>query len=84
MSKLIGTWDLETSEKFDEYMKELGVGFLMRKTGAAMKPTVIIAKDNDTWTIKVNSTFKSSEIVFKDCVEFEESKEASQPNFNGF
>jgi hypothetical protein len=24
MSKLVGTWDLESSENFDEYMKALG------------------------------------------------------------
>ena len=54
----------------------LGVGFILRKTGAAMKPTVIIAKNGDEWNIKVNSTLKSSEIVFKDGVEFEESKRA--------
>ncbi len=93
---LVGTWNLEKSENFEEYMKALGkwkcqlrrrnnpnpehwfafafvgVGFATRKIGATVKPTVIISKDGEQWSIKVQSTFKSSEISFKDGVEFDE------------
>ena len=32
MSKLVGTWDLESSENFDEYMKEIGWNLFILKT----------------------------------------------------
>ncbi len=29
MSSLVGTWDLDSSENFDEYMKELGMNIFL-------------------------------------------------------
>ena len=73
MSKLVGTWDLVESENFDEYMKELGVGFVTRKAAANIKPTVTITNDGNKWCLKMASTLKSSEVNFVDGVEFDES-----------
>lgn len=39
MSGLVGTWNLESSEHFEDYMKALGVGFATRKIGNSVKPT---------------------------------------------
>ena len=71
-SKLVGRWDLAGSENFEEYMSEIGVGWLTRKIGASAKPTNIITKDGDKWVIRTESTFKNSEIKFTDGVEFDE------------
>lgn len=73
MSKLIGTWNLTSSENWEEYMKEVGVGMIMRKTAASIKPTVTIENNGSNWNIKLASTFKSSELPFVDGVQFEES-----------
>lgn len=77
MSKLVGTWDLESSENWDEYMKELGVGFVTRKAAATIKPTLTITNDGTKWTLKLTSTLKNSETSFEENVEFDESM-----NFN--
>ncbi|XP_067409932.1 fatty acid-binding protein 5-like [Emydura macquarii macquarii] len=61
----VGKWSLISSEGFEEYMKELGVGVAMRKMGSMAKPDVYITKDGDTITIKTESTFKSSQLSFK-------------------
>uniref|UniRef100_A0A452HU56 Cytosolic fatty-acid binding proteins domain-containing protein n=1 Tax=Gopherus agassizii TaxID=38772 RepID=A0A452HU56_9SAUR len=61
----VGKWSLVSSEGFDEYMKELGVGMALRKMGSMAKPDVYIIKDGDTITIKTESTFKSSQLSFK-------------------
>jgi len=69
---LIGTWKLVTSENFDEYMKAVGVNAIVAKVGSSLKPTLIIAKDGDTWTVRSESTFKNTEVKFQLGVEFDE------------
>jgi len=69
----IGTWNLKESEKFDEYMKELGVGFATRKVGVLTKPTTIIAVEGDKVTVKTQSTIKNTELSFKLGEEFDET-----------
>lgn len=76
MSKLVGVWDVSSSENWDEYLKEIGVGMVMRKTAGSVKPTVTLENSGDEWTMKVSSTLKSSELKFTVGVQFEES------NFN--
>jgi len=60
------------SENFDEYMKELGVGFWLRTFGNTVTPTVELSKSGDTYTLNTTSTFKNSTISFKEGEEFEE------------
>lgn len=64
VSQLAGTWVLESSENFDAFMKELGVGFLLRKAGNVVVPTLIIEVNGDKWSVKVRSTFKNSDDEF--------------------
>uniref|UniRef100_A0A1A8GCP6 Cellular retinoic acid-binding protein 1 n=2 Tax=Nothobranchius korthausae TaxID=1143690 RepID=A0A1A8GCP6_9TELE len=69
----VGTWNLKESEKFDDYMKELGVGFATRKVGNLTKPTTIISVDGDTVTVKTQSAIKNTELSFKLGEEFDET-----------
>nr|XP_014334154.1 PREDICTED: fatty acid-binding protein, adipocyte isoform X2 [Bos mutus] len=68
----VGTWKLVSSENFDDYMKEVGVGFATRKVAGMAKPTLIISLNGDVVTIKSESTFKNTEISFKLGQEFDE------------
>ncbi len=70
---LVGTWNLSSSENWDEYLKELGVGLVTRKASSALKPTVVIERPGSEWVIKVLSTLKSQEIRGVEGVAFEES-----------
>ncbi|XP_063705336.1 probable fatty acid-binding protein [Culicoides brevitarsis] len=66
-------YKLEKSENFEEYMKELGVGFLIRKVGNSTYPTVELLKNEDgTFTLNTISTFKNTTIKFKPGEEFDE------------
>lgn len=60
------------SENFDEYMKALGVGFVLRKIGNSVSPTVELKKDGDKYTLVTSSTFKNTEISFELGKEFDE------------
>ncbi|XP_022661284.1 fatty acid-binding protein, heart-like [Varroa jacobsoni] len=71
---LIGTWKLETSENFEELLKELGVNMVLRKAATATKPNAEISKNGDEWTIRSVSTLKTTEIKFKIGEEFEETR----------
>jgi hypothetical protein len=76
-ASLVGTWNLESSENFDEYMKELGIGFLARKSAAMIKPTLLISHNDDTpakWRVSLISSLQSSTVEFIDGVEFDEGK----------
>ncbi|XP_074841543.1 myelin P2 protein-like [Carettochelys insculpta] len=70
--QFLGTWKLVSSEKIDDYMKELGVGFAMRKLGNLATPSMTISADEDIITIKTESPIKNTEISFKLGQEFEE------------
>ena len=43
----------------------VGVGMVMRKLCGATKPTVEISINDDTWTIKTNTTFNSATLTYK-------------------
>ena len=72
MSKLVGSWDLVSSEHFEEYMKEIGVGMMQRKIAATVKPRVVISNIGDDWVLRLESTLRTSETKFTDGVEFHE------------
>ncbi|KAL4143519.1 hypothetical protein QTP88_005842 [Uroleucon formosanum] len=66
-------YKLSSSEKFDEYMKALGVGMMTRKLGNTVSPVVELTKSDDgKFVLSSNSTFKNSSIAFKLNEEFDE------------
>ncbi|XP_007072818.2 LOW QUALITY PROTEIN: fatty acid-binding protein, adipocyte [Chelonia mydas] len=69
----VGTWKLNSSKNFEDYMRELGVGFATRKIVGVAKPNVIISTNGDVITIRTLSTLKNTEISFKLGEEFEET-----------
>lgn len=73
MSKLVGTWEFESSENWEEFLKEMNVGMILRKTAAGLKPTVFITNNGNQWGVKTVTTFKTMETNATEDVEFEES-----------
>merc|ERR1712055_417495 len=63
--KILGTFNLTDSENFDEFMKALGVGLVMRKMGNSAKPSVTFTLEGATYTMKTSSTLKSFEVKFQ-------------------
>ncbi|XP_017930237.1 myelin P2 protein [Manacus vitellinus] len=72
-NRFVGTWKLVSSENFDDYMKELGVGLATRKLGGLARPDVIISMKGDIITIRTESTFKNTTISFKLGQQFDET-----------
>lgn len=70
---IIGEWKLTSSENFDALMRELGVGFFLRKLGNTIKPNIRFEKDEKgVWTMTTISSVKTHAIKFELDKEFEE------------
>lgn len=74
MSQVVGKYKLEKSEKFDEFLDKLGVGFMVKTAAKTLKPTFEVSMDGDTYVFRTLSTFKNTEIKFKLGEEFEEDR----------
>ncbi|XP_069367768.1 nicotinamide/nicotinic acid mononucleotide adenylyltransferase 3 [Paralichthys olivaceus] len=67
-----GKWILETSEKFEEYLKVLNIDFATRKIAISLSQTKVVAQDGDKFDFKTLSTFRNYELAFTVGVEFDE------------
>jgi len=65
-------YKLSSSDKFDEYMKALGVGLITRKVGNSVSPVVELNKEGDEYILTSNSTFKNVVTKFKPGEEFDQ------------
>jgi len=63
---------LTKSDNFENYMQALGVGLVMRKMANAATPVSEITQNDDQWSIKTSTTFKTTEIKFQMGKEFDE------------
>ncbi|CAF1188509.1 unnamed protein product [Rotaria magnacalcarata] len=70
---LKGSWDYVDNENFDNYMKELGVGMIMRMTAKTVKPRLIISENGGKWTMITESSIKTMSYDFVPGVEFDET-----------
>ena len=74
IEKLKGTWEYVDGEHFDDYMKEIGVGFALRQSAKFIKPKLIIKENGGTWTLKSESTLKTASYDFTPGSEFDETR----------
>ncbi|OQV22369.1 putative Cellular retinoic acid-binding protein 1 [Hypsibius exemplaris] len=66
MADITGTYKLTSSEHFDDYLKAVGVNFILRKLATTVESaTVEITKNGEEYTIKTTTAVKSAEIKFK-------------------
>lgn len=69
-----GKFELESSENFDDFLKALGVGFILRNAAKLATPTVEITNEGDSFAMKTTTTFKTQEIKFSLGQEFDETR----------
>ncbi|KAL7031146.1 hypothetical protein ACKWTF_006908 [Chironomus riparius] len=62
---------LEKSESFDEYMREIGMGFVYRRVANTLHPVCSLQKNGDEYSFHTVSIFKTTVINFKPGEEFE-------------
>jgi len=74
MTDFTGKFKLASSDNFDEFLKELGVNFVLRNLAKTSTPVVEITKDGDLYSLKTTTAIKNSEIKFELGKEFEEAR----------
>lgn len=76
-----GTWEMKSSENFEELLKALGVNVMLRKIAvkAASKPQVEITQDGETLSIKTSTTVRTTNITFTVGQEFNEATVDGRP-----
>merc|ERR1712033_85396 len=72
MAPITGTYTQVSSEKYEEFLKALGVGFILRKAALASTPVMTISEEGGNWTMVTKTTVKSIELKFRLGEEFEE------------
>merc|ERR1712215_91090 len=65
MVQMTGTYTQVSSENYEEFMKALNVGYLLRKAALASTPVMTITEDNGVWNIVTKTSMKSMELTFK-------------------
>ncbi|KAM6948230.1 retinol-binding protein 2-like [Aplochiton taeniatus] len=59
-----GKWILETSDKFEDYLKVLNIDFATRKIAISLSQTKVFVQDGDQFDAKTLSTFRNYELTF--------------------
>ena len=57
----------------DDYLKELGVCMMGRMMAKGIKPRLIINECNGKWTLRTETTLRTTTIEFTPNVEYEET-----------
>ncbi|GAB6030059.1 DNA-binding proteins Bright/BRCAA1/rbp1 [Chamberlinius hualienensis] len=72
-TEFLGKFKLVSSDKFEDYMKALGVGMVTRKMANTATPVQTITEDGNKFTIKTETSFKTTVIEFELGKEFDEN-----------
>ena len=64
-----GTYSLESSSNFDSYLKELGVGFLLRQVAQVAQPTVTVdrasSSEEEVWKVHTSTMVRDHTVTFQ-------------------
>eukprot|EP00088_Acartia_fossae_P071826 TRINITY_DN9953_c0_g1_i1.p1 TRINITY_DN9953_c0_g1~~TRINITY_DN9953_c0_g1_i1.p1 ORF type:complete len:138 (-),score=43.68 TRINITY_DN9953_c0_g1_i1:54-467(-) len=73
MDAFKGKYERTSADQYEEFLKALDVGFLLRKAATVSTPQMEITEDAGTWSIKTSTTLKTMELKFKLDEEFDET-----------
>merc|ERR1712168_1358906 len=72
MVQFTGKFTRTSADNYDEFLKALNVGFLLRKASSASTPVMEISESDGNWVMKTSTSMKSMELKFKLGVPFDE------------
>ena len=60
-----GTFTRVSEEGYEDFLKVLNVGFMLRKAAMASTPVMTITEAGGNWTMITKTTMKSVELKFR-------------------
>ena len=72
MEAFKGKFKRTSAVNYEEFLKALGVSWLLRKAATVSTPVTEISEDKGEWTIRTSTTLKTIELKFKLGEEFDE------------
>ena len=60
-------------DDMDEYLKEIGVGFMGRALVKTIKPRLVITENDGIWTIRTETPLRTLSLDLKPGIEYEET-----------
>merc|ERR1711887_216984 len=72
MVQITGNYTQISNEGYEDFLKALGVSFLLRKAAMASTPVMTITEAGGNWTMVTKTSMKSIELRFRLGEEFEE------------
>lgn len=73
MVQMTGQYTRTSEENYENVLKELNVGFMLRKAAMASTPVMTITESGGQWTMTTKTTMKSIELKFRLGEEFDET-----------
>ena len=65
MVQFTGNYTQTYNENYDEFLKTLNVGFLLRKAAQASNPVMSISEEAGNWTMTTKTIVKAMELKFR-------------------
>merc|ERR1711910_91229 len=65
MVQMTGTFTRVSEEGYEDFLKVLNVGFMLRKAAMASTPVMTISESGGDWTMTTKTTMKSIELKFR-------------------
>merc|ERR1712192_393567 len=65
MAPITGTYTQTSRENYEEMLKAIGVGMLLRKAAMASSPVMTISETGGNWTVLTKTTAKTTEVKFR-------------------
>ena len=65
MVQFTGNYTQTYNENYDEFLKALNVGFLLRKAAQASTPVMSISEEAGNWTMTTKTIVKAMELKFR-------------------
>ena len=65
MVQFTGNYTQTYNENYDEFLKALNVGFLLRKAAQASNPVMSIKEEAGNWTMTTKTIVKAMELKFR-------------------
>merc|ERR1712241_481600 len=73
MVQMTGTFTRTSEEGYEDFLKVLNVGFMLRKAAMASTPVMTITENSGDWTMITKTTMKSIQLKFRLGEPFEET-----------